>query len=234
MLLVEQFQCYAVLLALSEHWGWPIQWVNSTAFAFIFNIDIWEFRKVETGALNHSRSSFVDTKNIGFNYMSYIASWTVIPCIICSAFGIIYYRWMKHRLLYLLLYLSRWKRTMFLVFQFIAIPFGIAAGRIFHCREDAIATNMVMDVQNEIRCYSVIHIMLMVLIGIVFLCLFIIYPLILSKWIYMQVFSGDPLRHEGYLQLKEAEYKQGLDHREILINIICSLHSRGPGSYITH
>ena len=211
ILLVEQFQFYAVLLAMSEHWGWPIQWVNSTAFAFIFNFDIWEFRKVETGAFNHSRSSFVDTKNIGFNYMSYIASWAVILCIICSAFGIVYYRWMKNRPLYLLLYVSRWKRTMFLVFQFIAIPFGIAAVRIFHCREDIFGTSMVMDVQSEIKCYSVIHIMLMVLIGIVFLCLFIIYPLILSKWVYMQVFSGDPLRHEGYLQLKEAEYEQGLD-----------------------
>lgn len=50
ILLVEQFQFYAVLLAMSEHWGWPIQWVNSTAFVFIFNFDIWEFRKVETGA----------------------------------------------------------------------------------------------------------------------------------------------------------------------------------------
>ena len=107
ILLVEQFQFYAVLLAMSEHWFWPIQWVNSTAFVFIFNFDIWEFRKVETGAFNHSRSSFVDTKNIGFNYMSYIASWAVILCIICSAFGIVYYRWMKNRPLYLLLYISR-------------------------------------------------------------------------------------------------------------------------------
>ena len=118
---------------------------------------------------------------------------------------------MKHRPLYLLLYVARWKRTMFLVFQFIATLFGIAAGRIFHCREDAINTNMAMDIQNEVRCYSVIHIMLMVLISIVFICLFIIYPLILSRWIYVQVFSGDLLRHEGYLQLKEAEYEQGLD-----------------------
>ena len=74
MLLVEQFQCYALLLALSERWGWSIQWVNSTAFEFIFNIDFWKFRKVKTGAFNHSRSLFVDTRNIGFNYMSYIAS----------------------------------------------------------------------------------------------------------------------------------------------------------------
>lgn len=55
------------------------------------------------------------------------------------------------------------------------------------------------------------HIAFMALVLIIFLFLFIIYPFILIKWIREQVFSGDRKRHEGFLQLKEAEYEQGLD-----------------------
>ena len=62
----------------------------------------------------------------------------------------------------------------------------------------------------------------MALVLIIFLFLFIVYPFILIKWIREQVFSGDRKRHEGFLQLKEAEYEQGLD---ILwdLGIICNL-----------
>jgi len=211
VLLIEHLQYYAIILALSEHWGWPISWVNATAFTLIFNIDIWEFRKVESGAFNHSRTSFIDTTKIGFNYMSYLAAWGVMLCIISVTFGVIYYRWMKRRPLYLLILVARWKRVMFLVFQFIAIPFGVAAARTFHCRKNILLNVDVMDVQNEYECYSATHVVLMILVSVVFLGLFIFYPLILRYWVQLQVFSGDPVRHEGYLQLKEAEYEQGLD-----------------------
>lgn len=212
VLIVEHFQYYAVLLALSEHWGWPKDWIDSTSFTFIFNFDIWEFRKVETGLFHHSTSTFVDTSKLGFNYTSYIGAWAVILFIIAAGFGGVYFRWMNRRPLYLLLYIARWKRVMFLVFQFLAVPFGVAAARVFHCRkEDDSKTYDVMVVQNEIKCFSAAHIAFMVFVVAIFLFMFLLYPFILIKWVREQVFSGDPKRHEGYLQLKEAEYEQGLD-----------------------
>jgi len=51
----------------------------------------------------------------------------------------------------------------------------------------------------------------MVLVLLIFFFLFLVYPFILIKWVREQVFSGDRKRHEGNLQLKEAEYEQGLD-----------------------
>ena len=46
ILIIEHMQFYALMLSLSERWGWPIQWIDTTMFTFVFNLDIWEFRKV--------------------------------------------------------------------------------------------------------------------------------------------------------------------------------------------
>ena len=154
VLIVEHLQYYAILLALSEHWGWPVSWIDATSFTFIFNFDIWEFRKVKTGLFHHSTVSFIDTSKLGFNYASYISAWAVILCLICAGFGAIYFKWMRKRPLYLLLYIARWKRVMFLVLQFVSVPFGVAAARVFHCRLDVTRGVEVMVVQNEFECHT--------------------------------------------------------------------------------
>jgi len=154
VLIVEHLQYYAVLLAISEHWGWPVGWIDATAFTFIFNFDIWEFRKVETGLFHHSTASFIDTTQLGFNYASYISAWAVILCLVIGCFGAVYFRWMHKRPLHLLLYIARWKRIMFIVLQFVCIPFGVAAARTFHCRMDVTRGVEVMVVQNEFECYT--------------------------------------------------------------------------------
>ena len=220
VLIVEHFQYYAVLLALSEHWGWPMSWVNVTCFTFIFNFDIWEFRKVETGLFDHSRVSFIDSEKLGFNYVSYLAAWAILFFVIGLIFGGAYVQWMRRRPLYLLLYIARWKRIMFMVLQFMAVPFGVVAARVFHCRKNDDMGERIMketdklimmDVQNEFQCNDTVQLVLMILVIIIYAFLFLFYPFILSRWISEQVFSNDPLRHEGYIQLKEAEYEQGLD-----------------------
>lgn len=154
VMVIEHLQYYAILLALSEHWGWPVAWIDATSFMFIFNFDIWEFRKVETGLFHHSTVSFIDTSKLGFNYASYISAWAVILCLICGAFGAVYFNWMRKRPLYLLLYIARWKRVMFLVLQFVCVPFGVAAARVFHCRMDLTRGVEVMVVQNEFECHT--------------------------------------------------------------------------------
>jgi len=70
---------------------------------------------------------------------------------------------------------------------------------------------VVMDVQNEFECNGDVHLTLMVLVSIIFFFIFVCYPFVVSRWISEQVFSGDGRRHEGYVQLKEAEYESGLD-----------------------
>ena len=212
VMLIEHLQYYAVLLSLSEYWGWPVNWIDATSFTFIFNFDIWNLRKVDTGLFHHSTTKFAETNNMGFAYTTYLALWAVMLCGITAVFGTIYLRWMKRRPLYLLLYIARWKRVMFMTLQFLSIPFGVAAARIFHCgKENSAKTYEVMIVQNDVECYSAEHITFMVLVSLIFFFIFIIYPIILMKWVSDQVFSGDTKRHEGSLQLKEAEYEQGLD-----------------------
>lgn len=154
VLIVEHLQYYAILLALSEHWGWPVKWIDATSFTFIFNVDIWEFRKVETGLFHHSTVTFIDTSQLGFNYASYISAWAVILFLVCGGFAGVYVNWMRKRPLYLLLYIARWKRVMFLVLQFVSVPFGVAAARVFHCRLDETRGVEVMVVQNEFECHT--------------------------------------------------------------------------------
>ena len=210
-LFVEHIQYYAVILALAQRWGWPLEWIRSTYATFLFNFDIWEFWMVQSGAFNRSKTAFVDTKLLGFNYPSYIAAWGTLVCMAGIAFLTCYIVWHYKRPLYLLLYVARLKRILFLVIQLAALPFAIAVARLFHCRNDVAKNVVVMDVHNGIICYSGIHIGLMAVSVAAFVLLFLLYPIIISISIREQVFSDSQRKHEGYLQLKEAEYEQGLD-----------------------
>jgi len=209
-LVIEHFQYYALLLALAQRWGWPLEWIKATYFVFLFNFDAWEFWNVQSGAYNRSKTAFVDTKLLGFNYPSYIASWGVLVFITGSAFIACYLIWQYKRPLYLLLYVARLKRILFLVIQFLALPFAIAIARVFHCRKNQ-QDSLVMDVHNDIQCNSGIHLGFMALTVAAYILLFIVYPIIIALSIREQVFCNSHRKHEGYLQLKEAEYEQGLD-----------------------
>ena len=204
-LFIDCLQYYALLLSLSNRWGWPLDWIKATHFTYLANFDVWEFWIVQSGAYNRSKTAFVDTKTLGFNYASYLAAWGTLMCILLLLFSITYIVWMKRRPLYLLLHIARLKRIFFIVIQLISLPFGIATVRVFHCR------NGVMDVQNTIACYSGIHIGLMAVVALCLIIMFVVFPITIARTIKEQVFSSTRGRHEGYLQLKEAEYEQGLD-----------------------
>ena len=211
ILFVEHLQYYALMLALAQRWGWPLGWIRATYFTYLANFDVWEFWNVQSGAYNRSRTAFIDTKKLGFNYPSYLAAWGTLVCITATAFFFFYAFWSYKRPLYLLLYIARLKRIFFLVVQLAALPFAIAAARVFHCRTDTSKRLNVMDVDNAIECYSSIHISLMVVVIAAYCLLFFVYPLIIASVIRQQVFCNTRRKHEGYLQLKEAEYEQGLD-----------------------
>eukprot|EP00794_Sanderia_malayensis_P007985 gene7985-8842_t len=209
-ILVEHLQYYALLLALAQRWGWPLVWIKATHFTFLANFDIWEFWNVESGAYNRSTTAFVDTNKLGFNYSSYFASWGTLISIVAIIFIGFYAILARKRPLYLLLHIARLKRILYIVVQLTALPFGIAAARVFHCRADA-SNKIVMDVDNSQECYTSIHIIWMAVVIVAFLLLFIVYALIIALIIKEQVFCNTRRTHEGYLQLKEAEYEQGLD-----------------------
>ena len=110
---------------------------------------------------------------------------------------------------------------MFILLQFLAVPFGIVITRVFHCRNSIANINglqvpekdqvIVMDAQNEFKCQEPVQLTLTVLVSVILASLFLFYPFILRSWTKEQVFTNDRQRHEGYIQLKEAEYEQGLD-----------------------
>ena len=208
---IEHLQYYALLLALAQRWGWPLDWIKATYFTFLSNFDIWEFWIVQSGAYNRSKTAFVDTKLLGFNYPSYLASWGTLVCLTGIIFMTVYTVWHYKRPLYLLLYVARLKRILYLVIQLSAMPFAIALARVFHCRTYTAKKIIVMDVDNSIVCYSGIHLALMAVSIAAFIMLFTVYPFLIARIIREQVFCNSRRKHEGYLQLKEAEYEQGLD-----------------------
>ncbi len=210
-LLIEHLQYFALLLALASRWGLPLQWIKATHFLFLVNFDIWEFWNVQSGAYDRSKTAFVDTQKLGFNYLSYLAAWGTLVCIAAMIFIGFFATWTYKRPLYLLLYIARLKRILFLVVQLTALPFAIAAARVFHCRLDASKQRTVMDVDNTIECYTGIHIALLILVVLVYALLFIVYPIIITLVIREQDFSNSRKKHEGYLQLKEEEYETELN-----------------------
>lgn len=63
------FQYFALIFSLSLRWTWPLNWTRYTSFLFLFNLDLWEFVKVISGAWQSSRDNLVPTSDVPFGYM---------------------------------------------------------------------------------------------------------------------------------------------------------------------
>ncbi|KAJ7386621.1 hypothetical protein OS493_008772 [Desmophyllum pertusum] len=101
------------------------------------------------------------------------------------------------------------KRIFSVFIQLACLPVGVAYARVFHCR-----SNGVWNVQNSVQCYTLDSLEHCLFVGIAILVgilLFLAYPINMIRKIRGQVICYSEEKHEGYLQLKEAEYNQGLD-----------------------
>ncbi|KAK3727862.1 hypothetical protein QZH41_001641 [Actinostola sp. cb2023] len=71
ILIVQHLQIFALILAMSERWGYPFDFIKRVYYVFLINLDIWEFVKINSGAYTGSTTSYVKSANIPFGYQPY-------------------------------------------------------------------------------------------------------------------------------------------------------------------
>ena len=211
IMIIQHVQIFALILAMGERWGYPREFVKYSSFTFIFNLDIWEFVKVHSGAYTGppNLDTFLPSESIGINYGYYLIGWTLGIAVIGFGFLITYAVFLYRKPLYLLLHVARMKRIFSVFIQLVSLPVGTAYARVFHCRSDG-----VWNVENSVQCYTVNsleHCFFVAIAIVVGILLFLAYPINMIRKIRGQVICYSEEKHEGYLQLKEAEYNQGLD-----------------------
>ncbi|CAB3980623.1 Hypothetical predicted protein [Paramuricea clavata] len=223
LMLIEHIQIFAVFLVLSEKWSWPLDWIRETSFVLLINLDIWEFWKINKDIYDGASEAHVPSSNM-FSYKTYLVIWTVFTFVFCTGFVAMYRYLIYKRPLYLLLYLTRMKRVLSVVAQVVCIPIGLVVVRLLQCRPEVTASRApsleqmekVLNVENNIKCWSGSHLIygletLGWFLLLIAALLFLVYPVYLWRVTKGEVFTHSSTQHEGYLQLKEAEYLKGLD-----------------------
>ena len=206
-LILDFLQYYALIMSVALRWPWPYQWLEIARFAFVFNLDIWEIFKMFTpGVFDSARGGFIPSALIVIGYRYYLLVWCV-GIIVASVVYIGLYISMNYQKRYnLLMQIARLQRFYIIFWQVFAIPIGVALGKVFHCTPDGN-----MDVHNDTPCYSAEHLAYVAVSLVIAFFLYIMLPIWMIAKIHMQIFSLKAERHEGYLQLKEAEYAHSLD-----------------------
>lgn len=207
LMVLDYLQIYALIMAMALRWPWPTDWLYSTRFLFLFNLDIWEFLKVNTaGVLTAARDGFIDSSLIRFDYRILLLFWAVLSFVSVATY-VGFYLGMNYQKKYnFMLQVAKLKRVFVMLAEIFAVPLGVAFAKVFHCNADGN-----MDVHNETECGSIEHIAY-ACVGIVVVSgIFILLPIWMILKIRGQIFSYKSERHEGYMQLKESEYAHSLD-----------------------
>ncbi|CAH1772877.1 unnamed protein product, partial [Owenia fusiformis] len=208
LLVLEYIQIYALLHAMSLRWPWPEGWIKSMNFIFFVNVDIWEFMKVHTnGTYKNVQSHYTESDTVPVNYWFILLAWGIVMFLLIGIFVIIYIILLCKRNPMLLIHISRMQRVYVIIFQVLALPFCIACARVFHCNGDGF-----VDVDNSLQCFGSTHWAYISPALAAFLVYLIAFPYWLIKKTNAEVLMDNSDSHEGYLQLKETEYVQGLDN----------------------
>lgn len=223
LLFIEHVQIYAVFLVMSEQWSWPLSWIKGTSFVLLINLDVWEFWKINKDIYDGANNSYVPSSAM-FSYEAYLLAWTALICALLVGF-IGYYKYLIYkRPLYLLLHITKLKHLFSAFANIMCIPIGLVAVRLLQCHHKTLVSSLasfensrdVLDIENDVLCWSRSHFVFgLKTLGwfllIIALFLFLVYPIYLWRVIKGEVFTHSSRQHEGYLQLKEAEYLKGLD-----------------------
>ncbi|XP_071953972.1 uncharacterized protein [Antedon mediterranea] len=206
-LILDFLQVYAMIMAISIRWTWPYDWLYISRFAFFFNLDIWEFLKVNDESIFYSvRETFIASSEIPMDYRYLLLGWIIFVFVGILVF-ITLYIYMNYQKNYnLLLQIATMQRIYIILCQVIALPIGVAMAKIYHCNDDGN-----LDVHNETACYSGEHLAYIIVSVAIAVGLYILLPIWMIAKMRTQLFSKKAERHEGYLQLKESEFSHSLD-----------------------
>lgn len=206
MLFLQYLQLLALLQSLALRWTWPLQWLRHTNFLFLFNLDVWEFSKIQSnGTYESAQGHYTPSVHMPLSYWHILAAWAGLLGLGVLVYLLVYTVIRSRKRIRMRMHLAMLQRIYVTALQVLAIPLGVTLGRIFHCTDKGL-----VDVDNEMRCYEGIH---WAYVGVA-LCaavLFVLFPVWMIQKTKSEMLNMSTERHEAYLQLKETEYIQGLD-----------------------
>ena len=133
--------------------------------------------------------------------------WAVVSFTLLIIFCVFYARFHHKHSVHLLAQISKLQWIFMVILHCLALPFGVATARVFHCTND----NKFMDVDNNIECFSGQHWAYMAPVIAVWLLYFGLFTFWLGYKTHIEMLSMPSHRHEAYLQLKEIEFVHKLD-----------------------
>ena len=91
LLLLHFLQMWAVMQSLSLRWTWPISWLQTTNFIFLFNLDIWDFMKVHgNNTYQNMQGYYTPTASLSINYWYILLAWGIFIFLSLTALIIAY------------------------------------------------------------------------------------------------------------------------------------------------
>ena len=223
LLCVEHVQLFALILSMSLSWGWPLSWIRSTSFALLFNLDFWEFAKVQTVYRGRTHA-FEDPNTIPFSYFGYSLAWLAAVAILPLLGWLAYLAIFRVRYfspVHALLYSARLVRGLAIVFQVLSLPLGLVVVRLFACQHYATPglnePQYRSTVLRDTECWSGAHLTVLAPLLVASLFHFVVLPVWMIYRIRMELISPSLCTHrtwrthEKYVLVKETEYLLGLD-----------------------
>ncbi|XP_064617152.1 uncharacterized protein LOC135481242 [Liolophura sinensis] len=207
--IIEILQFLAIVQSMALRWAWPESFLSATNFIFLFNLDIWDFLKVHTaGAYKHIQGYHVPSDSMPAYYFSLILGWSIILIVAVVVYVATYTRLRHRKHPFMMVRIARLQHVYIVMIQLFTLPVGVVAGRVFHCTDQ----NLV-DIDNSITCSSGHHWIIMTTAIAFFVCVFLPFPIWLIYKTLQEIYVLwiSRRKHEATLQLKEIQYRQGLN-----------------------
>ncbi|XP_067933350.1 uncharacterized protein [Watersipora subatra] len=221
ILTIEYMQWFAVIQSLALRWPWPESWIRNMSWIFAFNFDVWEIAKVYTNVTYKSVQEFSsDSSLMPFAYWNFLLAFLILLVLLVIAYPIANAVLSKRDDPYLVVKLSNLQRVYVIICQLLALPIGVALGKVFHCVPDSKGEILIMYIDNTQKCFGNLQwAYAAVAIGVA-LAFYILFPVWLIRRTKLELIFSHAAGHEAYLQLKETEYVQGLD----VVYIVSGFH----------
>ncbi|ELT88995.1 hypothetical protein CAPTEDRAFT_219939 [Capitella teleta] len=228
LLILWFLQLFSVLQSFGLRWPYPEMFLKTTKYVFFFNLDVWEFVKLNSnGTYTSLQNYYTPTELISFKYWYILIGWLVLILLLFVAYiialNVLYYKQNP----YMLVQIAQLQRAYAILVQVLSLPFGTAVARLFHCN-----TGDLVDVDNSMTCNGGTHWALLAPSITFFLILYITFPAWLILRTRSELLNMTTDRHEGYLQMKETEYVKGLDVQWTIANFHIFSSFKKYGAYL--
>ncbi|XP_005107153.1 uncharacterized protein LOC101860523 [Aplysia californica] len=206
ILILEMLQLLALIQSMSLRWAWPETWIKYVNFILIFNLDAWDFVKVQSGAYKQLQAAETLSSKIPVSYNYILLAWGLFVLVSAAIFLTVFLILQRRQPPYLMVHKAKMERVFLIMAQILTLPVGTVMFRLFHC-----AGNGKMAVFDDITCHEGLYWAYFIPAVFGIIAVFGVIPAWMVYRIRSQKLAASTAHHENYMKLKEVEYMAGLD-----------------------